>query len=101
MLIVGLVAMSKRRQDKRIGANSVYILVAFLLLLLLEKSAARSVDIRQGMLKQSGPEVWSSGRVGSSGACSNIRTTELEVSTSGTSGESDEVGETPHAVELL
>ena len=90
--------MSKRGQDKRIGANSAYILVAFLL---LEKSAARSVDIRQGMLKQSGPEVWSSGRVGSSGACSNIRTTELEVSTSGTSGESDEVGETPLAVELL
>ena len=90
--------MSKRGQDKRIGANSAYILVAFLL---LEKSAARSVDIRQGMLKQSGPEVWRSGRVGSSGACSNIRTTELEVSTSGTSGESDEVDETPLAVELL
>ena len=54
MLIAGLVAMSKRGQDKRIGANSAYILVAFLLLLLLEKSAARSVDIRQGMLNQSG-----------------------------------------------
>ena len=93
MLIAGLVAMSKRGQDKRIGANSAYILVAFLL---LEKSAARSVDIGQGMLKQSEQEVRSSGRVGSS-----IRTTELEVSTNGTSGESDEVGETPHAVELL
>ena len=51
MLIAGLVAMSKRGQDKRIGANSAYILVAFLL---LEKSAARSVDIRQGMINQSG-----------------------------------------------
>ena len=52
--MASLVAMFKVRQDKRTGANSVYILVAFLMLLLLEKSAARSVDIRQGMINQSG-----------------------------------------------
>ena len=46
--------MSKGGQYKRTGANSACILVAFLLLLLLEKSAARSVDIRQGMINQSG-----------------------------------------------
>ena len=66
--MAGLVAMSKGGQYKRTGANSACILVAFLMLLLLEKSAARSVDIGQGMLKQSGQEVRSSGRVGSSGA---------------------------------
>ena len=49
--MAGLVTMSKGGQDKRTRANSAYILVAFLL---LEKSAARSVDIRQGMINQSG-----------------------------------------------
>ena len=68
--MAGLVTMSKGGQDKRTGASSSSgcFLVAFLLLLLLEKSVARSVDIGQGLLKQSEQEVRSSGRVGSSGA---------------------------------